>query len=73
MIDGKVKSRLMAHIVAGYPDMERSFEAARGLIDGGAAYLEVQFPFSDPSADGVAIQKACSEALAGGFTTGKGF
>lgn len=66
-------SRIMAHLVAHYPDVERSLAVARGLIRGGAAYLEVQFPFSDPTADGPVIQRACQEALETGFTVDAGF
>ena len=66
-------SRIMAHLVAHYPDVERSLAVARGLIRGGAAFLEVQFPFSDPTADGPVIQEACQSALDGGFTTDAGF
>jgi tryptophan synthase alpha chain len=65
--------KLMAHMVASYPDRERSFEIARALADGGAEYIELQFPFSDPSADGPAIQGACSAALDTGFTLEEGF
>ncbi|MFP4407739.1 MAG: tryptophan synthase subunit alpha [Spirochaetaceae bacterium] len=65
--------KLMAHMVAGYPDWERSFEVARALADGGADYIELQFPFSDPSADGPAIQGACSAALEAGFKLKEGF
>jgi tryptophan synthase alpha chain len=66
-------TRIMAHLVAGYPDRAASLEVARGLADAGAAYLEVQFPFSDPTADGPAIQAACAAALAAGFTVADGF
>ncbi len=66
-------NRIMAHLVAHYPDEESSLEIARGLADGGAAYLEVQFPFSDPTADGPVIQAACARALAQGFTVSAGF
>lgn len=59
--------RVMAHLVAGYPSAEIAFAAARGLAEGGVAYFEVQLPFSDPSADGPAIQKACSTVLANGY------
>jgi tryptophan synthase alpha chain len=65
--------RIMAHLVAFNPDCERSREVARGLLEGGCAYLEVQFPFSDPTADGPDIQRACSAALAAGFTVREGF
>jgi len=64
---------LMAHLVAGYPDMEASLSAAEGLIEGGAAYLEIQIPFSDPSADGPTIRDACATALAQGFSVHDSF
>ena len=64
---------LMAHMIAGYPDLETSLETARGLVAGGASILEIQFPFSDPSADGPAIQAACTEALAAGFKVDDGW
>ena len=63
---------IMAHCVAYFPDEARSLAAARGLAAGGAAFLEVQLPFSDPMADGPAIQTACQTALESGFTVDKG-
>ncbi len=63
---------IMAHCVAYFPDAERSLAAARGLAAGGAAFLEVQLPFSDPMADGPAIQTACRTALDSGFSVDKG-
>lgn len=63
----------MSHMVAWYPDERASMDVARALVDGGSAFLEVQFPFSDPSADGAAIQEACNRALSEGFTTSGGF
>jgi tryptophan synthase alpha chain len=66
-------ARIMAHMVAFFPDKSRSLEVARGLAEGGCAYLELQFPFSDPTADGPDIQRACSAALAAGFTVDAGF
>ncbi len=65
--------KLMTHMVAGYPNGETDIEVARGLIDGGCSYLEVQFPFSDPSADGVPIQRACVQSLDAGFRVRDGF
>jgi tryptophan synthase alpha chain len=64
---------LMTHLVAYYPDRERSLEVARAFVDGGASYLEIQFPFSDPSVDGPAIQSACKQALEAGFRVDDGF
>jgi tryptophan synthase alpha chain len=66
-------SRIMAHMVAFYPDRPRSLEVARGMAEGGCAYLELQFPFSDPTADGPDIQRACGAALEAGFTVNAGF
>jgi tryptophan synthase alpha chain len=64
---------IMAHMIPYYPSLEASIEVAKGIVDGGGAYLEIQFPFSDPSADGPVIEQACTKALASGFTTSKGF
>jgi tryptophan synthase alpha chain len=66
-------NRIMAHLVAFYPSEEHSLETARALVDGGASYLEVQFPFSEPTADGPAIQRACARALENGFSVAAGF
>ena len=66
-------NRIMAHLIAFYPDEDRSLDVARALIDGGAEYLELQFPFSEPTADGPAIQRACARALSLGFTLSAGF
>jgi len=68
-----MKTSLMTHMIAGYPDYDTSLETARALVAGGAAILEIQFPFSDPSADGPAIQAACTEALAAGFKVDDGW
>ena len=65
--------RIMAHLVAGYPDGDGALAAALGLAEGGASYLEVQFPFSDPTADGPLIQEACDAALSKGFRVAAGF
>ena len=63
---------LMTHMVAYYPNRERSIKVAKALLDGGARYLEIQFPFSDPSADGPVIQSACTRALEAGFRVDAG-
>ena len=66
------KIKLMSHLVAGYPTDDLSFTAARALVDGGADILEIQLPFSDPSADGPAIQGACTKVLQRGYKTADG-
>lgn len=68
-----MKTKLMAHMIAGFPSMEASETIARALAEGGAEYLEVQFPFTDPSADGPVIERASQAALEGGFTVDGGF
>jgi len=62
-----VRSPLITHMIAGYPDFEKSLEVARGLIAGGAYALEIQIPFSDPNSDGPLIENACKVALSRGF------
>lgn len=62
----------MSHLVAGYPTDELSLTAARALVAGGADILEIQLPFSDPSADGPAIQGACTEVLSRKYRTSDG-
>ena len=65
--------KLLTHFIAGYPDPEGSFETAAGLLEGGAWALEMQIPFSDPSADGPVIENACRKALEAGFRVSDGF
>ena len=59
----------MSHLVAGYPTTALALTAARALVKGGADILEIQLPFSDPSADGPAIQTACTKELERGYKT----
>ncbi len=58
---------LMGHIIANFPNYELSLKAAKGIILGGAEFLEIQIPFSDSNADGVIIQEACEEVLKNDF------
>lgn len=67
------KPRLMGHIIAGYPNFEASMYAALGIAYAGASYLEVQFPFSDPNADGIVIEEACNQSIMQGFKVTQGF
>jgi len=54
----------MTHVIYGYPSIEASLEWMQTLLEMGVETLEVQFPFSDPVADGPTIVKACHQALA---------
>jgi tryptophan synthase alpha chain len=57
---------LVAYVTAGDPDLERSRAILRAVARGGADVIEVGVPFSDPVADGPAIQRASERALAAG-------
>ena len=57
---------LMAHIVVGYPDLERSERLIMTLADSGADMIEMQIPFTDPLADGPTIMYANLNALEAG-------
>lgn len=65
--------QVMAHMVAGYPTDELAKSVAKGLADGGVSYVEIQLPFSDPSADGPLIQHACATVLDRNYTVAQGF
>lgn len=52
---------------AGFPDTDRSEAYLRATIEGGADWIELGFPFSDPAADGPVIQEATAQALRRGF------
>jgi tryptophan synthase alpha chain len=62
------RTALIPYIVAGYPDLERSFEVAVAAVDAGADLLEVGLPYSDPLADGATLQRASGIALHAGAT-----
>lgn len=63
----------IAYLCAGDPDHQFTIEQAIRLSDAGADILELGMPFSDPVADGPAIQSAMSRALSGGFATERTF
>ncbi len=60
--------RLVTYVTAGDPDLPRSRDVILALARGGADVIEVGVPFSDPIADGPAIQRASERALAAGGT-----
>ena len=62
----------MTHMVCGYPNILESEEIFKTLSKY-SEYLEVQFPFSDPIADGPVIEQANKIALENGITTEKCF
>ena len=64
----KGSKALVAYLTAGYPDLEATRDLVLALDGAGVDVLELGIPFSDPTADGPAIQKASQEALRGGTT-----
>jgi len=58
--------RLSIYLMAG-PETP---ELAQAAVEGGADFLEIGFPFSDPLADGPVIRLAGERALAQGMRTG---
>jgi tryptophan synthase alpha chain len=55
-------------ITAGDPDTESSFEILQKLAGVGADIIELGMPFSDPMADGPAIQASSMRALKSGMS-----
>ena len=60
-------SALMPYLMGGFPSLEGSLEIGRAYTEH-ADLVEVGVPFSDPLADGPAIQAAGQRALAAGAT-----
>ena len=59
---------LVTYIMGGDPDYETSLAIMASLPAAGADIIELGMPFSDPMADGPAIQAAGQRALRGGQT-----
>jgi len=62
------RKAFIAYIMAGDPSWEATRSLAFALDRAGVAAVELGVPFSDPIADGQAIQEAGLRALAGGVT-----
>jgi tryptophan synthase alpha chain len=60
------RKALVIYLTAGDPDHETSGRLMGAAIEAGADIVEVGVPWSDPSADGPAIQAAMHRALAAG-------
>ena len=58
-------------ITAGDPDLETSEKLMGSLADAGVDFIELGMPFSDPMADGPAIQAASLRALKTGMSLKK--
>jgi len=65
----KNEKAFIPFVMIGDPNAEQSLAVIKSLIDAGADALELGIPFSDPSADGITIQKAALRALGSGINT----
>lgn len=62
------RSGLVTFLTAGDPDPDTALEIFKGLPAAGADLIEIGMPFSDPMADGPAIQASSQRALKAGMT-----
>lgn len=62
------RKSLVTFVTAGDPELEATVPLLHALVAGGADVLELGIPFSDPEAEGPAIQAASERALANGTT-----
>ncbi|NIJ43136.1 tryptophan synthase alpha chain [Parvibaculum indicum] len=62
------RAAFVTFITAGDPNLEDSLAILKGLPEAGADVIELGMPFTDPMADGPAIQHSSQRALAAGQT-----
>ncbi|MBN1905466.1 MAG: tryptophan synthase subunit alpha [Deltaproteobacteria bacterium] len=62
------KILLMTHIVLGYPSLDASYRIIQTMVKAGVDIMELQIPFSEPTADGPVIVKANQHAIDNGTT-----
>jgi tryptophan synthase alpha chain len=62
------KKALVFFLTAGYPKIDSTEKIALALERGGADIIEIGMPFSDPLADGPAIQASSNIAIKNGVT-----
>lgn len=65
------RAGLVVYVMASDPDTDTSLEILKALPAAGADVIELGFPFSDPMADGVSIQRAAERALKAGGSLAK--
>ena len=65
------RSGLITFLTAGDPDPETALDILIGLPTAGADLIEIGVPFSDPMADGPAIQASSRRAIKAGMTLAK--
>lgn len=67
------KKAFIPFITGGDPSLEITERLLYAMEEAGADLIEIGIPFSDPTAEGVVIQKANERALEAGCTTDKLF
>lgn len=65
------RAGLITFTTAGDPDLETSLEILKGIAEAGADLIEIGVPFSDPMADGPAVQASSLRAIKAGMTLRK--
>jgi len=65
------RAGFITFLMAGDPDPSTSLDIIKALPQAGADIIEIGMPFTDPMADGPAIQAAGLRALKGGMTLKK--
>ncbi|NVN88430.1 MAG: tryptophan synthase subunit alpha [Rhodopseudomonas sp.] len=65
------RAAFVTFVMAGDPDLKTSLEIIKALPAAGADVIEIGMPFTDPMADGPAIQAAGLRALKAGTTLKK--
>ena len=59
----------LAFVTCGDPDQETTLQVIRAAVEAGANIIELNIPFSDPTAVDPVIQQANIRALEKGITT----
>jgi tryptophan synthase alpha chain len=67
LLEKERRSGLVAFLTAGDPNFEMSLQILQKLPASGADVIELGMPFSDPMADGPAIQASSQRALSAGI------
>ena len=65
------RAALVTFVTAGDPDPATALAIVKALPAAGADVIELGMPFTDPMADGPAIQASSQRALAAGMTLAK--
>ena len=55
-------------ITSGFPDLDATPDLLKAIDAGGADFIELGMPFSDPLAEGIPIQRSSARALSAGVT-----